>query len=550
MKTITFYSYKGGVGRSLALSNIAKRLSEFGKKVCIIDFDLDAPGIDLKFENYIDKDKIKKGIVDYIFSYTNEKKIPSSIEDYITKINFNNNNFQSIDLIAAGNTSSSEYWKKLSMIFWGDLFYKKNSEGVRFFIDLKEKIKNELKPDFLLIDSRTGITDIAGITMSIMADEIVLLSANNKENINGIKQVISTISNPENNFSVKIPKLHVVLSRIPFSTKAFEKYKEQNAIKNLLDEINNIKGKKNISKILVLHSDPDLEYEEKFKIGYDDQIIKSNSIPLDLDYLNLFKELTHDVLSDEDKERFLILRKTESLIEKSRETKDNALKIKYLEQALEVNPISDEANFELGSIYLNTLNYDLAVTQMENALKINPNNFLYKGVLAMAMARIDNGDSIKKAKTIFNNILNEQPKNYIILRELGRLYSKQEKFEKAVTYYNKALNINRTSEGLNSLADLYKKMEKYEKALDYVYQALEINPQNPFATGTLAEIQAYLGNDREFYKNLELFFSFQNNNTSFNFQEIINEDKIYQKYLDKRRFLEIIERYNIQLDIV
>lgn len=40
MKTLTFYSYKGGVGRSLALVNIATRLSEFGKKVCIIDFDL------------------------------------------------------------------------------------------------------------------------------------------------------------------------------------------------------------------------------------------------------------------------------------------------------------------------------------------------------------------------------------------------------------------------------------------------------------------------------------------------------------------------------
>ncbi|MBU0764165.1 MAG: AAA family ATPase, partial [Bacteroidetes bacterium] len=38
MKTITFYSYKGGVGRTLALANIAKRLAEFGKKVCLIDF--------------------------------------------------------------------------------------------------------------------------------------------------------------------------------------------------------------------------------------------------------------------------------------------------------------------------------------------------------------------------------------------------------------------------------------------------------------------------------------------------------------------------------
>ena len=47
MKTITFYSYKGGVGRSLTLSNIATRLADLGKKVCIIDFDLEAPGLHL-----------------------------------------------------------------------------------------------------------------------------------------------------------------------------------------------------------------------------------------------------------------------------------------------------------------------------------------------------------------------------------------------------------------------------------------------------------------------------------------------------------------------
>jgi MinD-like ATPase involved in chromosome partitioning or flagellar assembly len=36
MKTITFYSYKGGVGRSLTLSNIAMRLADLGKKVVLL----------------------------------------------------------------------------------------------------------------------------------------------------------------------------------------------------------------------------------------------------------------------------------------------------------------------------------------------------------------------------------------------------------------------------------------------------------------------------------------------------------------------------------
>ncbi len=37
------------------------------------------------------------------------------------------------------------------------------SEGVPFFLELKKRIRNEFSPDFLLIDSRTGITEIGGV---------------------------------------------------------------------------------------------------------------------------------------------------------------------------------------------------------------------------------------------------------------------------------------------------------------------------------------------------------------------------------------------------
>ena len=226
MKTITFYSYKGGVGRTLALANIAKRLAEFGKKVCIIDFDLEAPGLHQKFSNNINKKDIKAGIVEYIYEYSYENKLPKSIKGFTTKIKFNIKNIQDIDLITAGNIYSKEYWKKLTLINWGSLFYEKDSQGVAFFIDLKQKIEKELKPDFLLIDSRTGITDISGITMSILADEIVLLVAKNEENIEGIKQIIETLSVPENSFKEGIPKINLVLSRIPYFSQPKEKTRQ------------------------------------------------------------------------------------------------------------------------------------------------------------------------------------------------------------------------------------------------------------------------------------------------------------------------------------
>ena len=49
MTTITFYSYKGGTGRALALANGARDLARLGLKVVAIDFDLEAPGLHYKF---------------------------------------------------------------------------------------------------------------------------------------------------------------------------------------------------------------------------------------------------------------------------------------------------------------------------------------------------------------------------------------------------------------------------------------------------------------------------------------------------------------------
>lgn len=548
MKTITFYSYKGGVGRSLALSNIAKRLSEFGKKVCIIDFDLDAPGIDLKFKNNISK-PIKMGIVDYIYTFSKENIIPDKISNYVTKIDFHNNNYKNIDLIAAGATTTQEYWKKLAMISWGELFYNEDSQGINFFIDLKDKIMKELKPDFLLIDSRTGITDIAGITMSILADEIILFSANNAENINGIKQVINTISDPLNNYKNEVIKYHVVLSRIPFFGKANDKFKEQKAINYFSNEINiNLSklSRPNVNKIFVLHSDPDLEYEEKLKIGYDDETLKNNSAILSLDYLKLFKELTQDVLSTEDRERFDKLRKTEILIEQARETRDSVLKIKILKEAIELNPSSEEAFFELAQIYILTKNFELAVEEIQKAIKINPNKLLYKSVLALSLGRLKDNDSLGQSQKLFGEILEINPSNPLVLKELGRLLAIKKNFKDALKYFELAVEIMPDDNNYNSLANIYKEMGDYEKALDLIYKALEINPQNALSTGTLAEIQGYLGNDREFYKNLELFFSFGNQS---NFQEIIEEDKIYEKYFKETRFIEMLNKYNVLVDI-
>src|SRR5258706_14891815 len=104
MRTITFYSYKGGTGRSLAVANTARFLARFGCRVFVLDFDLEAPGLHYKFglcrcgeENAI------TGLVDLIHSFKSTGTIPE-LSPYVQPIRDLPPEFKgSILLLPAGN---------------------------------------------------------------------------------------------------------------------------------------------------------------------------------------------------------------------------------------------------------------------------------------------------------------------------------------------------------------------------------------------------------------------------------------------------------------
>lgn len=50
---ITFYSYKGGTGRTMALANVAWILAANGHRVLAVDWDLEAPGLHRFFHPFL-----------------------------------------------------------------------------------------------------------------------------------------------------------------------------------------------------------------------------------------------------------------------------------------------------------------------------------------------------------------------------------------------------------------------------------------------------------------------------------------------------------------
>src|SRR5713101_4568372 len=79
-KIITFYSYKGGTGRSLALANIAWILASRGADVLMVDWDLEAPGLHRYFHPFL-KDKnlsSSPGIIELVMKFEDAAIRPSS----------------------------------------------------------------------------------------------------------------------------------------------------------------------------------------------------------------------------------------------------------------------------------------------------------------------------------------------------------------------------------------------------------------------------------------------------------------------------------------
>ena len=125
MQTITFYSYKGGVGRSLVLANIAHYLARFGKKVVALDLDLEAPGLHYKLlpESLLGE-AAPKGVVDFVGDFVATGEVPADLDNYVVRVPLAETVRGEIHLMPAGSAPSANYWHKLSALNLHDLFYQ------------------------------------------------------------------------------------------------------------------------------------------------------------------------------------------------------------------------------------------------------------------------------------------------------------------------------------------------------------------------------------------------------------------------------------------
>jgi hypothetical protein len=192
--TYCFYSYKGGVGRSMAVANLAVLFFRRPLDVIVVDWDLEAPGIERYFaDQYPSADlgevEAHGGLSDLIQAYRRQvagrpepgEPIRSpypDLDDHLVTLKADHG--CTLSLLTAGDRSDwTSYANFVQSFDWADFYAHWGGGG--FFEWLREELV--ARADLVLIDTRTGVTEMGGVATRQMADVIVVLFAGNEENM-------------------------------------------------------------------------------------------------------------------------------------------------------------------------------------------------------------------------------------------------------------------------------------------------------------------------------------------------------------------------------
>ncbi len=197
-KVTTFYSYKGGSGRSMTMANVAWALATNGEKVLAIDWDLEAPGLHRYFHPFLDDPEQARsdGLVDRIWDYIrvlgNEGAVTAKdyavFKEQVQELELPWRGRGCLHFLGAGK-QDEHYSEKVGGLDWSSFY-------ARF--DGKEYIDRMMRwarqhYSHILIDSRTGVADTAGICTAQVPDTVVMCFVYNRQSIEGTAAVTASI---------------------------------------------------------------------------------------------------------------------------------------------------------------------------------------------------------------------------------------------------------------------------------------------------------------------------------------------------------------------
>lgn len=187
---VTFYSFKGGVGRTTALASTAWQLARDEKRVVVVDLDVEAPGIGSLLGA-----QAERGLVDFLVDHAAIGS--TSLEGLLAPASALGSEAGRVDVIGAGRLDRA-YFEKLARLDYSMSAMLEPAHGhpVREALRalLRELKRRQPSPDYILLDARAGLHDLAGLSLHDLAHVDVLVGRDSSQAHQGLELTVQALA--------------------------------------------------------------------------------------------------------------------------------------------------------------------------------------------------------------------------------------------------------------------------------------------------------------------------------------------------------------------
>ena len=245
-RIIAFYSFKGGVGRTLTMVNVGWKLAQCGFEVLLVDGDLEAPGLSSfpLFANYSNQKGFLHVLDTYVKQYTRlgwdrdsavavhpdslvvpEADLPI-MEDYWHDVPLDRSaNSGRLRILLAGS-DDKDYTGKLQDLGLSKFREKRTANDMLMGL---RKTLSDCTADFVLLDTRTGYSDLGEFSLFGLADDVVLVSNLSTQSRKGTADVARQLAR-KCEFDGRPERILLVASLVPTETTLPQLYFEERAV--------------------------------------------------------------------------------------------------------------------------------------------------------------------------------------------------------------------------------------------------------------------------------------------------------------------------------
>ena len=154
---VTFYSYKGGTGRTTAAANTAAALAVQGLKVVCLDLDLEGPGLAIVFGDESPKPHLQQYLL------TGEGELSDMLIERTDDLR-----------LTPGTKPGGLFYMPSSTDFRESIDYTDGRRMVREMEQLFSRIARECGPDLILVDAPSGYGELSALAMYLSSCLVVL----------------------------------------------------------------------------------------------------------------------------------------------------------------------------------------------------------------------------------------------------------------------------------------------------------------------------------------------------------------------------------------